>query len=779
MDASFSTVFKTFTDAAKAASAKVTSDESAQQKIRIDAAKQGTKAKLEEEKSANSHIRQLELMRIKQGIDDERKGAKERRRAIVEEASKGAHDEARIQKTKVGDAARTGRMIAQAQMRAERDFARGGGGVGGAGRRGGGPGGRDMSYRMGYWASRNFSPVTPMLSYGARAASQLMRGAGVNLDVGSMVGESVKNQKTVTDITNSGYVEGAKGKQGQMQDSVEVMKDVKSAANAVALSYGDALEGLQKYVAKTGDLESGRLILADMGKLARATGTSFADMVDAAGDVGNALGNVDNKASKVRSVMMAIAGQGKVGAVEIKDLAKQMAKVGAASGIFRGGAEGNMVTLGAMVQKTRESGGAASATQAATSAMSFLNLFSKEARVKQYEKFTGRKAFDKDNKLTGPEELVLEMLRGTQGDNLKMGKIVADSGARRFTRGFEKTYREGGGGKMVDFDPKTMPSMAKGFAQLGANGTYQVQAGLVAVAKEFDRLRQATLTETNLADAFAKSMNTAEAKTQKFNNRMQDIADKLVDRVLPQMEKLGESALAIVGAFGDVAVWLAENPFAAIPAALGLAIAKAGIEQSIRAGIENVFKAMSGNAGPGAGGGFGVMGNLSAAFAIASMTATTFYAGKLFIDSIVEKKKKDQEEAIAASITAGSDAGTLAQQIKAGKVKKESVDKAYKDADDLEKKATTASTGTVKIGIGEQILRGISIMAGGREDIEKAERMTRETAKRQLEESIALRRLANEGLKVHVTNLVDGAMAPPPKAPPGSRTNAGAPTEAE
>jgi hypothetical protein len=764
VDASFSAVFKNFADVAKTANAKVTSDEKAQQKIRLDAAKQTLKSKLDAEKTAdkakldseaatNNHIRQLELMRLKQQLDDESKAAAERRHIIVREAERAAKE------AKRAGGSGGGGGFAQTMF---------GQNMGGGGR-------RDFPKRVGYWAMRNFSPVTPMLSYGARAASSMMRGVGVNMDVGSMVGQSVQNQKLMTDITNSGYIEGAAGKQGQQQDPKAVYEDVKKAANEVALSYEDAGEGLRKFVAKTGELETGRGILSSMGKIAKATGTSFEDMISASGDVSNALGNVDGKAEKVKAVMMAIAGQGKLGAVEIRDLAVQMAKIAAVSGLYRGGVSANIGTLGAMVQEARMSGGAASATQAATGVISFTNLFGKEKTAKKYEAATHRKLFDEHGQTTGPEELVLEMLHATKGDPLAMGKIVSESRARSFTRGFEKIYRANGAAKMVDFNPRSMPGISAGMTEKQADGTYKLQAGIVAVAAEFARLKQAALTEKNLTEAFNASMGTAVSKSQLFNNKMQDVADKLTEKVLPQLEKLAPAAIAMVDAFAGIAAWLAENPFAAIPLALGAAIAKAGIEQTLRVGIENIFRNIGGTQGPGIGGGGGIMGNAAAAFTIAAMAVTTFTVGKMFIDEWFTKKDKEQKETVESSIAAGNDESTLKQQLLNAKVKQETVDATKKDVGRLKAQEDALRA---PMGIGEKLmLSGAAIAEGKNPNDEYTKKLAERAAEadKLRQQQVTLLKMIADGVV-----LLQAFPPTPPaaKVPTSGRTNTGEPAEA-
>lgn len=224
--------------------------------------------------------------------------------------------------------------------------------------------------------------------FGRQVAGDLARGAGLNLDPVAAMQKGIGLEKKSVDLSNAGFMAGAKGPAGVRQDPKEILEGIRNAATATALDVGSAAEGLQAFVSKTGDLDTGRAVLGDLGKLARATGTDFGDMVSAAGDVATQLDEVGDKSQRVEklnAIMRTVAGQGKLGAVEIKDLAVQMAKLSAVAPQFSGSFEENMGEMGALVQMARAKGGAASAPQAATSLGSFVSTLSKSARVKEFD----------------------------------------------------------------------------------------------------------------------------------------------------------------------------------------------------------------------------------------------------------------------------------------------------------------------------------------------------------------------------------------------------------
>lgn len=385
--------------------------------------------------------------------------------------------------------------------------------------------------RWGGRADAGYGAITGVARSAYRAASgiagDLARGAGVQLDFGSLVRSGVDLETQAVDLANAGYMPGKGGANGQRQSSAGLISQVRQVALSTGTSSGDAMGGLQAFVGKTGDLETGRAVLGDLAKLSKATGANLGDMVDAAGDVANALGNIPNKGVAVQSVMAAIAAQGKEGAVEIKDLATQMAKLGAASGQFSGGTAEVMSWMGALTQMTRAKGGAASATQAATSLGSFTASFSKGARRSAFDK-AGVALEDSTGKIRNPRDIIIDALRATGGKTEGMGKMFADAGARRVTRGFESIYKEAGGG----------------------------EKGLDAVRKAFDDLANAVVHNKEVDDSFALSMATAGSKATVFNEKLGAVTDELKSNLLPMLHELSPLLLGAVKSFSD---WVAKK----------------------------------------------------------------------------------------------------------------------------------------------------------------------------------------------------------------------------
>ena len=356
-------------------------------------------------------------------------------------------------------------------------------------------------------------------------------------------------------MSNAGFQPGQGGAKDVRQDPAKIVQDIKRAANDSAVDFNAMAEGLQKFVSKTGELELGRQIIGGMGKLARATGSDVADMVDAAGDVAANLDDQLRTAENVDAVMRSIAGQGKLGAVEIKDMATQMAKLASKAPMFEGNVVDNMAKMGALVQEARQRGGASSATQAATSLSSFVSTFTKGARRNAF-KAAGVEIENKSGELLSPEEIIINSLRKTKGSKDGMGKLFSDAGARRVTTGFETIYNKAGGGA----------------------------EGEKAVREEFDKLIKAQMSEAEVNESFARSMQTAEAKAQIFNNNLQEIASSLVGKVLPAMEQWAPRVLSMAESAASFIEKLAGlEPGQLILGAIGASIAQAAIGEGIKA----------------------------------------------------------------------------------------------------------------------------------------------------------------------------------------------------
>ena len=408
------------------------------------------------------------------------------------------------------------------------------------------------------------SGVATLARMGAGVVGAAARGMGVNLDVGSVVGKVTSAQKTAVDISNAAYMEGEKGPAGQRQDPAAIIAEARAVADATAGDTNEALAGLQKFVAKTSDLATGRAILGDMARLAKVTSSSLDDMVDAAGDVSKQLGNVPGNAEKTKAIMTVIAAQGKLGSVEIKDLATQMAKVASSSGFVAGGQDKAIIEMGILAQTARGTGGAASANQAATSVASFASDIMSKPGQKALAGKVNIWADDKHTQMRPMQDIMKSMLTYTGGSMDKIAALLPGKQSGRAFRGVAKIYND---------------------AERQEKGS-----GLDAVDKEFKRLGT-TLSKDEITRSLAAAMGTTESKVQVFNNALERVAEDSLPKLVPALEKLAPVVVSLASAMGDIVGFAAENPAKAVVAAIGASFAK----QMAAAGLQSAFMSATGS----------------------------------------------------------------------------------------------------------------------------------------------------------------------------------------
>lgn len=511
--------------------------------------------------------------------------------------------------------------------------------------------------RASWRAARTFDSI---VRGGVGLAGDMARGAGVDFNLGGMIGRAVGQERAAVALSNQGFMPGAGGANGRVQDPRKILDTARSVADTYARSTDEILQATSAFVGLTGDLAGARAIMGDLALLSNATGSNLTDMASAAASVSTALdqgfaGTAQQRMDATSDVMRAIAGQGKVGAVEIKDLAAQMAKLAAASGQFAGKREDLLAFVGVMAQESRKAGGSASATQAATSILSFATNLSKPSKAQQ--KMLAQYGLDPfadkgKTAVKSPEEFIKEAIYKTRGNLQALGGIFSTSGSMRAVRGFANIYNQAGGGA----------------------------AGQAAVEAEIATLKRASLDRAEAERANAEVMRTAAAKAQKFQNNLERVASSMAETVLPQFEQLAPKAIEAAGALGKIVGWAAANPFQAVGAAMAVSVTRAVAESTMRAGIDKVLSQSLGNAA-GAVGARTVGTALGAAGAVVAVSVVAWEAGKLLIDWLASKRAEEDNGALAADAEAGNALSAARAQVRTRGYLEESKRKTLADAE--------------------------------------------------------------------------------------------------
>jgi hypothetical protein len=488
--------------------------------------------------------------------------------------------------------------------------------------------------RTSHRATRFIAPDAPITSVAMRGLGQAVRGLGVDANISTLFSRVRDQSKMAIDLSNAGFLPNAE--EGNPNRKRVNHRDLVEQARGISGAYGieseEALGAIGEYAKISGDLDASRKALDWMAKLSAATGTNLADMAAAAGNVDMQLGNIPNKGAAVEKIMRVIAGQGKLGGVEIRDQATQMARVAAAASKFSGDRVDNIIKMGALAQIARGTGGAPSAAEASRSVVGFASTLSKNARIKAFEA-QGVDLFTDKTKTQyrDPFEIIKDSLRATNGSIPEMNKLFMDVVGARAVSGLATTYNRAGGG----------------------------DAGTNAVQKQLDGfVKSAQIKQEELDESARRAAESEAAKAERFNNQLIKVTDAVSSRLIPALEQNSESILNFARIIGDVATWAIENPKTAIASAITASIARAGMESAFRAGIENMISGANGGKGvagydkkAGFLGGVGALGNAAAVLTIASMAVTTFQVGTAIIDNWFSKKNEEQTKRTEESQT--------------------------------------------------------------------------------------------------------------------------------
>jgi TP901 family phage tail tape measure protein len=401
-----------------------------------------------------------------------------------------------------------------------------------------------------------------------------------SFDVGSKMLEGIKGQlagiaalssaitftKTSLDFSKS-LTDLDIASQGAMGSVEEVRKQILAVSDETGIAKEELLSGASAFVALTGDGKAAAASLDTFARVTKATGAEMADVTRAASAMKQNLG-IDSKDFE-RAFSILIQG-GKQGAVELKDMAGQLAILAPLANQFAGGGgiEG-LAKLGAGFQLAMQGFGTAS--QAATGMEALMGSIVSNA--KRFEK-SGVKVFTKD----------------------------AQTG-RKVLREFDAIINEIGKSKLVN-DPTALT------AAFGSKEAYAAFLQLTKVDGAWEDLIQKTLKADDVAQDYAKRQASDSAKILKAWNRFSNTMERvfgvvvkglawMTDHIDLVLVAIGSIALALLivkgaavaSAIASAAAWVrALLPFIAIAAAIAALILI--IEDLYRwfSGGESVFK---------------------------------------------------------------------------------------------------------------------------------------------------------------------------------------------
>lgn len=409
---------------------------------------------------------------------------------------------------------------------------------------------RSFAYRTAYHGVIRYAPAA--LHRGARFAGDMLRGAGVDFNVGSAMGRNVERENEAIGLAQQERMKtGGEtiGSEKYQEIAGKVGVDLKTDPTKI-------LQLMRAFSGASGEFTAIQGHAGDVASIALAKGADPAETGAAAGKLFNQLHDMP----AVIGVLRALGAQTAVGALESRVMMGQIGRIASGSFKFEGGAATNIPKLFALAESAGEAGGADTAPRAATAVNSFVNMLTKGARVKGLEGFLGKEAvFDKSGQhIKDPVELIFKSIAKARGNLKTLGGLFPEMKSFQVVSAFANRYSAAGGGA----------------------------AGEVAMREQYKKYAGASLTpeieQKNLAD-YLKSTG---ASAQEFQTNLDAVVAKMAKEVLPALAELAPKALTAAKLMGDAAGWVASHPKSAVGAAVGLGMGRAVVESGVRFAFE-------------------------------------------------------------------------------------------------------------------------------------------------------------------------------------------------
>lgn len=404
---------------------------------------------------------------------------------------------------------------------------------------------------------------------------------GGGFSIADSLGTSVKNQGKAKEISQNSMGQATKDQ-------------VYQAAKGVSgFSTEEVLGGIDQFVAKSGDTDMALKSMKQIGVMANATGVDLKDLATSAALAWNSM-SADEKAKGPEGLMNVLRtqiGQGRLGPLDIREMAPNMNRILNGSAQFEGGMTKNAEFMGALVQDSVTKGTSTDSAEASESAKSLaLDL---QTHQKQLGKAGITGIFDKYGRLKDLQHIQERLMVGTNGD---LGKLEQAGVERRSVRLFE--------GPAIQYKNAYADAKKAGKSEKDAR-----QAGLNASNKEIDTYMGGQVkgksTEADLQKQNDERLQEADKKlTDAFNKLRDTVGDKLVPellKVIPVVSEMIPKIASLTDSFIKIAEWILNNPFKAAFLGLGAAATKAIVGELVAAGLAKAVAGVLGNLGGGKG----------------------------------------------------------------------------------------------------------------------------------------------------------------------------------
>ena len=455
------------------------------------------------------------------------------------------------------------------------------------------------------------------------AGGTMLAGAALTLGGGFAIADVVQSnmaaERAAVNLSNSAYIPGS----NQRPDKNAILSRAASVQAGTNIDKATLIGGMQDYVAKSSDYKGGMENLGFFAQLAKASGSDFKEVMSAAGALRSQNENMGT--DEMKMTMRNIIAQGKLGAVEMKDLAGVAGKITASSAMYGGDQSKNQAALLGLSQIAMKTSG--SAEEAATS----VTKLGSDALTpgKQAAGVRAALGINLTDKKTG--------LLKSQGDIIE--EVFSKTGGK-----IGKIDPAGFGGRSIRIFEALAPMYQEAEKAKKGSGAARVRA-------EVNKFTGASYSSEDVNKDFSAVMSTSGEKIDAAMNKLKEaVADKLIphfERLISKLPELIPKIEKVIDAMGRLADWLIENPWKGI----GIAVSGAILKEIAAAAIgAQMSKAIQSELG----------GKLGAGLTIATASFAIAQAGMIKIDKMVEDENAKKRSALEASTNAQNAAGALA-----------------------------------------------------------------------------------------------------------------------
>lgn len=479
-----------------------------------------------------------------------------------------------------------------------------------------------------------------------RRVSNIASGASMVAGIGGIA--------LATNATHEGMVveRSAAGLANQMANKDETPEQIKKRTeNIIKTVEGikgatskDLITGTREFGGISGSYEVGLRAQQQLNEIALATDVDLASLSKVAGGTYQKIKtpemSEDEALKQTLEAVRTFAGQGNVGAVEIKDLAQYGNRLTSGAVRFKGSRLENMKRMGSLAQ-VAAGFGATDAAEATEAAVRFADDLSVHADKVSELKIKGKRisAFTdpgvgpgKNTQMRGIRELVGDVVEATGGSQTMLGEIFGMR-SKKMTDAFASKYVEAEAA-----NAKLAPEkrLAKG------------KAGRAAIDAEFDKFDKAALSEADQAIRAQAALSTT---TGQLDEAMKHMNTSLAHELLPVMPQLIHSFAELAKPLSEimnkaaaVASWLAKNPFAGLSTLISAALLGELAQARVGAMIRG---AMTGQGVPKGApiGSMGVAGKLGTGLAAAGVALASYEATSGLLDLGASTRVNDSARA--------------------------------------------------------------------------------------------------------------------------------------